>query len=138
MSHETATKVEQRQAACPFAGSNKFEVLEQEDSEETASQEPAKSVVAVEADLDIAASEVGATGPLCKVCLRRLLLEQRAEACGMVLECEEHLKDRMSRSVRAGCRRTLSRSQAHVDKVDMELAGLQDLSIGDGCGCKSK
>ena len=112
-------------------------LVAQDDSEEAASKESAKSDEVVKADLhDIAASEVGATGLLCKVCLRRLLLEQRAEACGMVLECEEHLKDRMSRSDRAGCRRTLSRSQAHVDKVDIELGDLQGLIMGEGCECK--
>ncbi len=131
------TKVGQRQNTSPYAGTNKFEALAQDDSEEAASKESSKSDEVVKAELhDMAASEVGAMGLLCKVCLRRLLLEQRAEACGMVLECEEHLKDRMSRSDRAGCRRTLSRSQAHVDKVDIELGDLQGLIIGEGCECK--
>ena len=54
----------------------------------------------------------------------------------MVLECEEHLSDRkLSRSDRAGCRRTLKRSQAHADKVDVELGELEDLTIGEGCEC---
>ena len=76
-------------------------------------------------------------GLLCRGCLRRLLLEQRAEACGLVLECEEHLGDRkMSRSDRAGVRRTLNRSQAHADKVDVELGELEGFTIGEGCECK--
>ena len=76
-------------------------------------------------------------GLLCRGCLRRLLLEQRAEACGIVLECEEHLGDRkMSRSDRAGVRRTLNRSQAHADKVDVELGELEGFTIGEGCECK--
>jgi hypothetical protein len=78
-----------------------------------------------------------ALGLLCRGCLRRLLLEQRAEACGIVLECEEHLGDRkMSRSDRAGVRRTLNRSQAHADKVDVELGELEGFTIGEGCECK--
>lgn len=73
---------------------------------------------------------------LCGGCVRKLLMERKASARGMLLQCEEQLeKYTLSRSDRALARRWLEEARALKAKFEKPPAELEGPGLCQGCGC---